>query len=434
MTDLARPSDDYRKVAVIGLGIIVATFGVMGLWAAFTPLNSAAIGHGTVVIDSNRQTIQHYEGGIVRQILVHEGDHVNKGQTLFQLDSVQANATLDIARNQLFSLLAKGDRLRAEQEDKPTLVFSPEVIAAKADPIVSEAMADEMHQFIERRATLQGQTEVLKSRVSQYEIEIQGIDQQRAAAQQQVAFLDDEISGLNELYKKDLVPKPRLLALQRERAQLLGAIGQNLSDKARAYKAIGETKLQIVQIHQQFQQDVSKDAAEVQTQATDIRQRFTVAKDQAKRVTIVAPMSGTIQNLHVFTEGAVVRQAEPLVDIAPDQGHMNIQARFSPNDVDSLHIGQKAQLRFSTFHSRTIPVIEGTIATISQDRLVDDATHQPYYLATIRIKDTKLPPELDGKLRAGFPADVTVPTEARSALQYIYEPLTGAFHGAFREK
>ena len=295
-------------------------------------------------------------------------------------------------------------------------------------------MADEQHQFVERRATIAAQVAVLNSRKSQYETEITGIDQQRNAFTQQVAFLDDEISGLNELYKKDLVPKPRLLALQRERAQLQGQIGENLANKARALKAIGETSLQAAQLRQQFQQEVSKDSAEVQTQSGDIRQRFTVAQDQQKRVSIVAPLSGTIQNLRILTEGAVVRQAEPLVEIAPDTGRWTIQARFSPSDVDSLHIGQRAELRFSTFHSRTIPVIDGRITTVSQDRLVDEASHSAYYLATVRIDETKLPPALVKGLRAGLPADVTVPTEARSALQYIYEPLTGAFNQAFREK
>ena len=434
MTDIARPSEDYRKVAIIGLGVIAATFGAMGLWAAVTPLASAVIGHGTVTNDTNRQTIQHYEGGIVRAIYIREGEHVNAGQPLFQLDSVQANAALDISKNQLFSLVAKSDRLSAERDGRPVITWSPELRAAAKDPVAASAMRDEERSFIERRGLIQSQIEVLKSRVGQYQTEITGIDEQRSSAQEQVKYIDDEIAGSTELYKQDLFPKPRLLALQRDRANLTGAIGKLLADKSRAQKSIGETTLQMRQLQAQFQEQVSQESSKVQTDSTDIRQRYTVASDQAKRVSIVAPLAGTIQNLHVFTEGAVVRQAEPLVEIAPDKGDMVIQARFSPNDVDSLRPGQRTELRFSTFHDRTIPVIFGNIQSISQDRLVDEAQHIPYYLAVVKVNQESLPANLKGRLRAGYPVDVTVPIGSRTALQYIYQPLTNAFRQSFRER
>ncbi len=434
MTDLARPSDDYRKVAITGMAVIVATFGVMGVWAAVTPLSAAVVGAGTVTNDTNRQTIQHYEGGIVRSILIREGQHVNKGQTLFELEAVQANAALDISKNQLFSLVAKGDRLAAEREGSGAIRWSPELTGAGSDPIARNAMQDEQRQFVERRGTIQSQIEVLKSRIGQYQTEIQGIEEQRVSAKQQAAYLDDEIGGLNELYKQDLVPKPRLLALQRDRANVGGQIGRLLADKARAQKAIGETTLQMRQIQQQFQQEVSKESADVQTQSTDIRQRFTVATDQAKRVNIVAPQSGTVQGLRVFTAGAVVRQAEPLVEIAPDTGDMVIQARFSPSDIDSLRQGMRTELRFSSFHDRTIPVIFGQIQSISQDRVVDEQQHIAYYLAVVKVNQDSLPGRLKGRLKAGMPVDVTVPIGARTALEYIYQPLTNAFQKSFRER
>lgn len=434
MTDLARPSDDFRKVAIAGLAVIALTFGALGVWAATTPLASAVIGHGTVTNDTNKQTIQHFEGGIIRGIFVHEGQHVNAGQLLFTLDSVQANAALDISKNQLYSLLAKSDRLTAEREQAPAIRWSPELLKAGSDPIATQAMQDEQRQFEERRATIQSQLEVLKSRVSQYQTEIQGIDEQNASAKQQVAYLDDEIAGSNELYKQDLMPRPRLLALQRDRANMTGSIGRLIADKARTQKSIGETQLQMKQLQAQFQQEVSKDSADVQTQQTDIRQRYTVASDQAKRVNITAPVSGTVQNLRFFTEGAVVRQAEPLVEIAPDRGDMEIQARFSPNDVDTLRPGQRVELRFSSFHDRTIPVIFGHIQSISQDRLADEATHTAYYLAIVQVNQDSLPKNLKGRLRAGYPVDVTVPIGSRTLLQYIYQPLTNAFSQSLREK
>jgi HlyD family type I secretion membrane fusion protein len=430
----ARPTHDYRRVATIGIGIIVGTFGVLGLWAAVAPLNSAVVAHGTVAVQSSRQTVQHLEGGIIAKILIHEGDHVHVGQSLFQLDPVQTQASVSISRNQLFTLLARRDRLSAERDGRSVLIFSPEIQAQSANPDVAQAMTDEQRQFLERRATINSQIAVLNTRISEYRTEMQGMATERASMEQQVGYLDDEISGLTELYRQNLVPKPRLLALQRERAQLQGQIGRSVSDRARTEKSIGETTLQMRQLQQQFNQDVSKELADVQQQSADVRQKFTVAQDQMQRMEVKAPMSGTVQNLRFFTQGAVVRPGEPMVDIAPDTGEMIVQTHISPNDIDSVHAGQKVEVRFSTFHSRTIPVISGLVKTVSQDRLVDEATHTPYYLSIVEVPPSQMPTELRGKLRAGMPADVMIPTGSRTALQYIWQPLTNALNQTMREK
>ena len=434
MTDIPRPSHDMRRAVSIGMAVIVITFGFIGLWAALAPLGSAVVGHGMVAVQSNRQTIAHYEGGIVSKILVHEGDRVRAGQVLFELSPIQANAALESSRNQLFSLLAKADRLAAERDGRGSVTFSPEVIAQSSDPAVQQAITDETREFRDRRATLAAQVAVLNSRIAELKTQIGGIDVQRAAMVQQVAYLDEEIGGLNELYKKDLVPKPRILALDRERAQLKGQIGGSIADKARAEESIGETQQQINQLRQQFSQDVSKDMSEAQLQSADVRQKFAVAQDAARRVNIVAPMAGVTQNLKVFTVGGVVRPGEPMVDIAPDKGAMIVEARFSPNDVDSIHSGQKVQVRFSSFHSRTIPIIEGTVRSVSEDRLVDEANHTSYYMAVVDVPETNLPEELKGKLRAGLPTEVIAPTGSRTALQYAFRPLSNALSGAMRER
>lgn len=434
MTDIRRPSSDTRRVVAIGVAIIAITFGILGLWAALVPLGSAVIGHGSVAVQSNRQTIQHFEGGIVSKILVHEGDHVNAGQVLFQLSPVQADAALASARNQLYSLLAKSDRLTAERDGRAAISFSPEVRAQAGDPLVQRAMSDETTEFDARRANLADQVAVLNARIAELKTQIGGIDVQRQGMQQQVAYLDDEIGGLNQLYQKDLVPKPRILALERDRAQLKGQIGGSIADKARAQESIGETTQQINQLREQFFTEVSKDLSDTQTQVADIRQKYAVAQDAASRVNVTAPMSGVIQNLKVFTVGGVVRPGEPMVDIAPDKGAMIVEARFSPNDVDSIHAGQTVQVRFSAFHSRTIPIINGTIRSVSQDRLVDEMAKTSYYMAIVDVPEGNLPAELKGKLRAGMPVEVIAPTGQRTALQYIFRPLSNALSGAMREK
>jgi len=434
MTDIRRPSHDIRRVTTIGIAVIVLTFGVIGGWAAFAPLGSAVIGHGALAFESNRQTVAHFEGGVVGKIFVHEGDHVHANQVLLELNPIQADAAFATARNQLYSLLAKADRLKAERDNLPSVTFSDEVKAQSNDPIVASAITDEAREFHERRSTITDQVAVLDQRMTEAKSEISGIDQERAGMQEQARLLDEEISGLTTLYRQDLVPKPRLLELQRSRAELQGQIGSAIAQRAKTEETIGETQLQITQLRQQFYQDVSKDLSDAETQSADIRQRFAVAQDAARRVSIVSPVDGVVQSLRVFTVGGVVRPGEPIVDIAPDRGRMILEARFSPDDIDSVHMGQKAQLRFSTFHSRKIPVIYGTIKSVSQDRLTDEATHAAYYLAIVDVPEDHLPAELQGKMRAGLPAEVIVGTGTRTALQYIFGPLSNALVGTMREK
>ncbi len=434
MTDIRRPSHDIRRVVSIGMGLIFVTFGVVGVWAATAPLSSAVIVRGVVEVESNRQTVQHFEGGIISKILVHEGDHVRAGQLLFELNPVEADAALESARNQLFSLLAKADRLAAERDNLAKVTFSPEVQAQAGDPLVAHAMADELQQFGQRRETLANEISVLQQRILEKKTEIEGIDQQRTAMQQQLALIDEEMTSLNELYQKDLVPKPRILSLQRDRAQLLGQIGTAVADKAKAQESIGETELQMNQARQEFHEDVDKQITDVQTQSADVRQKYAVAEDAAKRIDITSPMDGTAQSLRIFTVGGVVRPGDPLVDIVPDHEKMIVEARFSPNDVDSVHVGQTVQLRFSTFHSRRIPVIQGVIRSVSQDRMVDEASKQPFYLAILDVPDPQLPPLIRNNLRAGLPVEVVATTGSRTALQYALKPLTDALTGAVRER
>lgn len=434
MATPAPPNSDYRRLALIGLAIIGVTFGVFGLWAAFAPLSSAVIGHGFIAVETNRKTIQHLEGGIVRKINVREGQAVKAGEVLFELDPVQPTASLEITRTQLFTLLARADRLASERDRRPTVQFSPEVLAQQADPLVRQAMMDEMRQFQERRAALEGQISILQTRAAQYREQIGGIDRQQAGMETQVKLLNEELTGLNELYEKNLVPKPRLLALERERAQIQSQIGRAIGERAQAEKAIGEANLQVQQIRKQFDQELAKELADIQAQTAELREKYTVAQDVARRIKITSPVSGTAQNLKVFTEGAVIRSAEPLVDVVPAKGGFEIHAQFSPNDVDSLHPGMVAELRFPSFHSRKIPVIEGEIATVSRDRLYDEATKTAYFLVTVHLQDGDLPKELDGKLVAGMPAEVVVPTGARTTLQYLFNPLTNSLRKAMREE
>lgn len=425
---------DHRRVARIGYALILGTFGLLGLWAAFAPLDSAVIAPGLVSVESSRKTVQHLEGGIVSAIHVTEGQRVRSGQLLYELDPTQARASYDIMRTQAVRLQAQEARLLAERDNRPAPIFPAVLVRQNADPLVGSTLADEGRIFSERRSALEGQISILTARLDQYNSEITGIDREIASLREQAAFLEDEISGLSELYERDLVPKPRLLALQRERAGVQGRIGRLIADRAKAQKAIGEARLQMSQIKRQFYEEASRELADVRTKLGEIQERFVVAQDTVRRIRILAPVSGAIQNVRVSTVGAVIRPGEPIVDIAPDREELVIHAHFSPNDVDNVRPGMKTEVRFPSFHSRNLPLINGTILSVSGDRLVDDATKQPYFLGVIHVGEQELPQALHGKLQAGLPAEVIVPTGERTVLEYIFQPLSNALRLSGREE
>ena len=251
--------------------------------------------------------------------------------------------------------------------------------------------------------------------------------------EKQVYFINEELKGLRILHTKQLVPTNRLYQMERERTRLEGAIGKTISDSAKAEGAIEEINVQIAQIRQKFIEEVATALLDVRQKIGDFRQKGVVAEDVLKRVDIISPRSGTVQNLKVFTLGQVVRQGEALLDIVPEDERLIIQAQFVPTDIDVIHQGQNAEVRFPAFHARTIPVMMGKIETLSQDRLIDDASKQPYYLGTVSLNKTDIPDEYRSRLRAGMPAEVIVAAGERSVMSYLTSPLVAALRKTFIE-
>jgi HlyD family type I secretion membrane fusion protein len=295
-------------------------------------------------------------------------------------------------------------------------------------------MQDQLGQFKERRAALDGQISILQSRADQLRQEIEGLDRQRVAYEEQIKFINDELGDVRKLWEKNLVSKTRWLALERERSRLSGEIGRALSDRAKAEKAIGETELQIRQTKQKMQEEVSRDLVETREKLRDLRQKFIVAQDAFRRLDISAPVTGRVQNLKVFTIGAVIRQGETLLDIAPDKDRLVVQAQISTIDIEGVYAGNVAEVRFPAFTDRALPMIGGKILTISQDRLMDEATKLSYYLALIDVPEENIPAHYRGKVAPGMNVEVIMPTIERTALEYIVEPLRNRMRKAFRER
>lgn len=429
-----RISSDYRPVARLGYGVIVLTFGLLGGWAALASIDSAVVATGVVSVESKRKAVQHLEGGIVREINVSNGDRVDLGQVLFRLDATSSDANYAATRHQLDVALAMEARFLAERNSLPDIVFPEALLQRGSEPEVKRILEDQLTQFRERRSSIEGQIAVMKNRISQYESEIAGLDRERQSAQQQLFFVDDELVGVKALAKKGLVSKTRKSALEREKAQLDGIIGRNQADSAKARNAIGEIDIQVRQIQQQFLEQVSEGLAETRLKLGDLQERIRVVEDVRNRIDVVAPRSGVVHNLKVFTLGGVVRPGDTLLEIVPDDDELVVEAHVEVTDIDRVHTGLPAEVRFPAFHSRTTPLIMGTLQDISSDRLTDEKTGVPYYLALVAVRDTDVPPELKARLRPGMPADVIFPTGERTVFDYLTRPLTEAVTTSFRER
>jgi HlyD family secretion protein len=430
----SKPGDfGWKPVAATGYAVIILTFGFLGGWAAVAEIDKAVIANGYVSIETNSKTVQHFEGGIVKEILVKEGARVKEGDVLFRLQPIQAQANTDLLVQQLETSLALEARLVAERDSSKEIVWPAELESQMQEPYLKRALTDQSHEFEQRRVSLEGQVSVLRSRIEQLQKEIEGIGMEKDSAEKQETYINAELVNLREAAAKQLVPMARVYAQERERTRLEGIIGRAIADTAKANGSVSEVNIQIQQLRQKFQEEVSASLIDVRQKIADARERIRVARDVLKRITIEAPRTGTVQNLKVFTVGQVIRPAEALLEVVPDDEPFVVNAQFSPSDIDSIHAGMNAEIRFPAFHSRTVPVMTGLLETISHDRLLDDQTRQYYFLAVISLKRADIPEEYRSRLRSGMPAEVIIASGQRTVLSYIVSPLSSAMHKAFLE-
>ncbi len=245
----------------------------------------------------------------------------------------------------------------------------------------------------------------------------------------QLKFVNEELIDVHWLFARQLTQKSRLMALEREKSRLEGLIGRSTADESKAQNGIGEARLQIRQLRQKFQEDVANSMLETRQKINDLREKTRVAEDVLSRVDIVSPTSGVVQNLKVFTTGGVVRAGEPMVDILPEHERAMIQARVQTQDTENLQAGMPAEVRFSSFHTRILPIITGRVESVSRDRLIDEQTKQPYFLAQVVADD--IPPIVKERLTAGMPADIIFPTAGANCARLPGSTAEGSASGCY---
>jgi len=422
-----------RPFVVIGYVVIFVAFGILGGWAATAPLASAVIASGTVSVESNRKTIQHFEGGIVEQILVQEAQHVETGDVLVRLIPLQAEANRGMVRSRYTIAKASEARLLAERNNIAAIDF-PGDLAARSDPATQLILQNQRALFDDRRQVRDGQISILDTRIEQLEREIDGLLLTQEATGLEMKFMEEEVERLRDGLKRGVVAQNRLAATERQRAQLQGQLGRVTSELAKTRKAIGETELQIVQLGQEFRERAVTELKTVRDELTELEERLIVADDVLERTQIRAPITGIVQNIQVHTEGGVIRTGEPIMEIVPVADDLIINAQVQPLDIDSITSGLQAEVRFPAFPSRNLDVVFGRIESISPDIIINEQQQTSYYLTRIVVDESQVPENIAGRIVPGMPADIIIATGERTVIDYLVAPLSDAITRSMREE
>lgn len=430
----AAPKWSVRRPMLIGLATTaVLVAGTVG-WGMMTTITGAIVTSGQLEVDQLRQIVQHADGGTVETIQVSEGSFVQSGDTLLTLDGTLLRSERAIVETQFFELLARRGRLEAEQADATAISFPDELTEAAATSADIAALQRGQESLFSARSETQAkQLDQLERRKEQTESLITGIDAQRAALTRQNDLIGQELSSQQELLDKGLAQVGRVLALQREEARLLGEVGELTANRAQAEARITETEIEILRLSATRREEASTQLRDIGYRELELAERRRALAERIARLEIRAPVSGIVLNLRVTTPRAVIRPADPILYLIPQDRPLVIATRVPNVHVDQVRPGQDAKVVFSAFSTRTTPELQGKITTVSADVLVDEATRIPYYRAEITLNPGEIEKLGDLALIPGMPVEAFIRTEERTPLQFLMKPFTDYFNRAFRE-
>lgn len=431
--DNGAPTGDWHTPARRGFGIVFLTFVVFGGWAGLASIDGAVVAAGSVVVESDRKSVQHLEGGIVQSLMVKGDSHVEQGQVLLRLEPTQERAREEMARSAVYSAIAEEGRLLAEAEGADTITFSSELMQKASDPSAQRAMGDQKRRFDERRTARKIEVSILEEKIGQAQRQIQGNAAQSKAARAQFDSMAQEYTKLKPLADQGIVPFARIATLERSKSDLEGRIGSYDADIARFGRIIDEARLQINQVGQKVLEEATGKLADTRAQLADAREKLRMAADVLSRTEVRAPRSGRIVNLKVHTVGAVIKPGDVLMEIVPDNDVLVVAARIPSLDVNHVQVGMPTEVRLPSFKARSTPIAIGEVLSVGADALRDEATHQPYYEVKVSVQVTKFPEKIREKLKPGMMADVLIATGERTVLAYLVQPMTDAIRRGMRE-
>lgn len=421
-----------RGPILIGMLIIAIFIVGFGAWSVIVPLAGGAIAPGIISPDGSRRTVQHLEGGIIRTLHVRDGDFVERDQPLLVLESVQPKANFDLLQKQQRTLRITKARLDSERSGLDELELPAELLTA--GPEIMAIISSQRELFRARRASHESRNRILRQRIAQLREQIKGFEAQVESASIQIDLLGEEIAGKRELARKGYLPKPELLRMLRMEAELNGRRGQYLAAISEAQQQIGEAELQLIANETARVDQVATQLDQVNAELNALEEKIVASRDVLKRTVITAPVSGTIVNMKFKTESGVIQPGAPILDIVPADEKLLIDARISPMDIDVVHTGLRAQVQLTAISARSAPRVGGIVRSVSADRLYDEVSKQPYYLARVEVDRNELRqigPNIE--LVPGMPADVLIVTGERTLANYLLRPFLEAIWRTLRE-
>lgn len=427
-------SSDWRRMLLLGWAVVGFIFVGFGGWAAVARIDSAVVATAVIAVESNRKTVQHFEGGIVAELLVRDGDRVQEGDLLLRLDATRSEATDRGFRQQLAIARALEARLLAQRDLRPTIAFPPEVTAMRDAPVVQQALIDNERQFESRRDGLRRAIEILEQQIAQIRSEIEQSLVEQRTAQSQLETINRELPNLRDLLRRGLTALPRVTALEREQARVQGNLENARLNVTKGEDKIAENRARISQLQQDYRQEAANLLPDVRRQISDVQQQIVIAGDALRRIDIRAPVSGTIQQMRVFTIGGVIRAGDPILDVVPEGDTLVVRARITPQDRDRVRYNQRVEIRLPQFFQLLHAPIIGRLRAVSQDSLLDEATRAPYFAAEIEVERASVPPNIASVLTAGMTVDVIIPTHERTVITYLTGPLLGRMIQGMRER
>ncbi|MEZ5895365.1 MAG: HlyD family type I secretion periplasmic adaptor subunit [Parvularculaceae bacterium] len=432
-TDQTDDAHRFSRLGWIAAGVV---FGGLVLWSILAPINSAVIAPGQITVESNRKTIQHLEGGVIKDILVKEGAEVKAGDVLVQLDTTIPKANFELMTSQLAEAIARQARLLAERDGLPEIPDDSLAFTfAPADLDFSKNLDGQKNLLVARETTKATQISLLEERIVQQQKRIEGYATQLKSLRTQAKLISDELDGVRKLNAEGFAPMTRVRELEREREAISGRQGQLTAATAESESVISEAKLQIEGLKQQSREDAITQSQDLQVEISGLIERRLAAQVALTRTEIRAPEDGVVIGLKYHTPGGVISPGAPVMDIVPRGDELLISARIAPRDVDKVKPGQSAVIRFTAFNARNTPETIGEVRQVSADNLTDQNSGMQYYLVLI-----DLPPkaELENTLRnqelvPGMPVESFIRTGARPAISYLLKPLTDALSRSMRE-
>jgi HlyD family secretion protein len=419
----------------IGLAALVVLVGGFGIWAVTSNISGAIVSAARFEVDRNRQVVEHQSGGTVAEILVDEGDLVKAGDLLLQLDATQLASQLSIVESQLYELMARRGRFEAEQQESDTITFDPELleIAARA-PEINEMMAGQVNLFRTRATSVHQAISQMAKQIEQIESEITGIEAQQVSLGEQLALINEELDSQQSLLDRQLTQAGTVLSLKREASRLSGEVGELVAAKSRAEGRITEIELEKLKLATQNREEAISSLRDLRSRELELAERYQALSQEIDELSIRAPVSGVIYGMQVRTPRSVVRAAEPILYLIPQDRPLVVAAKVDLVHIDQLVAGQEVTLRLSALDQRTTPELYGHVVQISADAFEDEATGQSYYRAEILLNEGEMERLKEGTvLIPGMPVEAYIKTGDRSPMAYLVKPLADYFVRAFRE-